>query len=179
MAVAFEISSEIALFRKPYTTTSVLSYAFPPPTTIAGIISSILGLKNNSEKKGSNAYYWEKMKGSRVAIQICNPVSFFCQGLNQINFKKNMKVHTQINTEFIREPSYRIFLQGSLEEELARQLEIGSVYTPYLGTACAISNIKDLGAFPYAKSAEDEGSSTDSESKSRCTGGDRKSKNTG
>ena len=38
MAVVFEVSGRMAMFRKPYTTTSSISFAFPPPSAIAGLI---------------------------------------------------------------------------------------------------------------------------------------------
>ncbi|MGB4656082.1 MAG: CRISPR-associated protein Cas5, partial [Bacillota bacterium] len=44
----FEASGPIAMFRKPYTTTSSVSFAFPPPTAIAGMIAAIIGIPNGS-----------------------------------------------------------------------------------------------------------------------------------
>ena len=48
MAVMFDCSSDMALFRKPYTTTSSVSFAFPPPSAIAGLVSAIIGLDNGA-----------------------------------------------------------------------------------------------------------------------------------
>lgn len=43
--LVFDLWGDLGHFKKPYTTTSPLSYAFPPRPTVAGIISAIVGLK--------------------------------------------------------------------------------------------------------------------------------------
>lgn len=51
MALVFDITSEYAMFRKFYTTTSSISYPFPPPTAIGGLIAAIIGEENEADKK--------------------------------------------------------------------------------------------------------------------------------
>lgn len=63
MAVIFDCSSDIAMFRKPYTTTSSVSFAFLPPTAAAGLICAIIGEDNESADDGCNAAYWRRMAG--------------------------------------------------------------------------------------------------------------------
>ena len=46
--LAFDIWGEYGYFRRGYTTTSTVSYPFPSRTTIAGLVSSILGLERDS-----------------------------------------------------------------------------------------------------------------------------------
>ena len=46
--IAFDIWGDYAYFRRGYTTTSTVSFPFPSRTTIAGLISSILGFKRDS-----------------------------------------------------------------------------------------------------------------------------------
>jgi len=148
MACVFDIHSEHAMFRKPYTTTSSVSYPFPPPTAVAGIICAILGISNKSNEKIVSAAYWEKMAGTRIAIKINKPVKWETQTVNFINTKKDKIGHVQIKHHFIKKPSYRIYVCGELEESLCRMLEKQqTIYTPYLGVAYALAQINYLGQY--------------------------------
>jgi len=42
--LVFDVSSDYAHFRQPYSTTSSLTYAIPPRTAIFGLIGAILGI---------------------------------------------------------------------------------------------------------------------------------------
>lgn len=149
MTTVFDISSDIAMFRKPYTTTSSQSYPFPPPSTVAGIISAILGFKNGSEKNACNSHYWHRVKGTKVAIKLNNPVKWETHSLNYYNTKSgNRSIHTQIKHQFLKNPSFRIFVQGTLEKQLSENLETNQfVFTPYLGVAYAVADINYIGRF--------------------------------
>ena len=148
MAVIFDCSSNIAMFRKPYTTTSSVSFVFPPPTAVAGIIGAILGIDNGSDAEGLNAAYWPELSGTSVAVKICAPVKWFRGTLNFWNVKNPQKSpHIQVKHQFLLEPKYRIYVRGPLEERLQDQLSCGDfIYTPYLGVAYAISDICYLGS---------------------------------
>lgn len=143
MAVIFDCSSNIAMFRKPYTTTSSVSFVFPPPTAVAGIISAILGIDNESHVDGGSAAYWPELKGTSVAVKLCNPVKWFRGTLNFWNVKNPQKSpHIQVKHQFLLEPKYRIYVRGSLEERLRERLCRGDfIYTPCLGVAYAIADI--------------------------------------
>lgn len=159
MAVIFDCSSDIAMFRKPYTTTSSISFVFPPPTAVAGIIGSILGIDNESHVDGCNAAYWSELSGTSVAVKICAPVKWFRGTLNFWNVKNPQKSpHIQVKHQFLLEPRYRIYVKGSLEERLRERLSCGDfIYTPYLGVAYAISDIYYRGsceAMPVSRGGE-------------------------
>ncbi len=142
MPVAFRVSSPLAMFRKWWTTTSSISYAFPPPTAVAGLISAILGFEKSDDNR---ALYWEKVTGC-ISVVI-ERYSFINMGLNFINTKNN-KEHTQIMHQFLRNPSYVILYKGPLEEELKNYLSRGYAhFTPYLGVAYAITAPEFLGVF--------------------------------
>lgn len=47
--LAFDIWADYAHFRKFYTTTSPLTFSFPPPPTIAGILGAIYGTEKKLE----------------------------------------------------------------------------------------------------------------------------------
>ena len=149
MACVFDIHSDRAMFRKPYTTTSSVSYPFPPPTTVAGIVSAILGFANKSNETIGNAAYWEKMSGTQIAIKINTPIKWEIQTVNFLTTKQSQTGRVQIKHHYVKKPSYRIYLRGELEESLCRSLKKHQyTYTPYLGVAYALANITFIGQFP-------------------------------
>ncbi|MGI6065414.1 MAG: type I-B CRISPR-associated protein Cas5b [Bacillota bacterium] len=157
MATAFEIAGPIAMFRRPYTTTSSVSYPMPPPTAIAGILAGIVGLSNGSEKEADAADYWEGLAGTRVALSILNPIKWYTGTVNFCNIKDPRKnSHIRVKHQFVKNPKYRIYVHGGLEKELRRHLENETfIYTPCLGTAYALAQVKYLGDFPYQPITKD------------------------
>jgi CRISPR-associated protein Cas5h len=151
MATVFEVWGKLACFRKPYTTTSTVSFPLPPPTAVAGLISAILGFSNGSAKRGEAALYWQKLKGTRITIQRLNHTSWASSGVNFINPKNPQKnLHIQIRHQFVRNPYYRIFVQGGIEAALDEQLRHKrSVYTPYLGVGYALAEVSYCGSFDF------------------------------
>jgi CRISPR-associated protein Cas5h len=159
MAIAFEIKGPIALYRKPYTTTSTVSYPIPTPTSVAGLIAAILGIENNSDENSAASFYWHQMKGTRITIQRLNHTSWFTAALNFWNTKNPQKnIHNRISHQFVRNPYYRIFVDGNLSNRLGNQLADGQYYyTPCLGTAYALAETHFLGEFdPVKPSLQDE-----------------------
>ena len=147
MPVAFRVSSPLAMFRKWWTTTSSVSYPFPPPTAVAGLIGAILGFERTED---GLALYWDQMKGSSVAIVI-EHYAFLNMAVNFVN-TKDYKGHTQIMHQFVRNGSYIIFYKGPLENQLREYLEDSrSHFTPYLGVAYAIANIEFVDYYPTYK----------------------------
>lgn len=149
MATAFEIKGPIALYRKPYTTTSTVSFPIPTPTAVAGLIAAILGIRNNSDRTSAAAAYWQEMVGTRIAIQRLNRTAWISAALNFWNTKNPQNnIHNQILHQFVRDPHYRIFVDGALADRLANQLAAGSYhFTPNLGAGYALAEIRFLGSF--------------------------------
>lgn len=149
MATAFEIKGPIALYRKPYTTTSTISYPIPTPTAVAGLIAAIMGLHNGSDDLGASANFWEQMSGTRIAIQRLNHTSWQSETINFWNTKNPQKSpHIQVKHQFVRNPHYRIYVDGDMENRLAAQLsEENYHFTPSLGVAYALADIQFLGCF--------------------------------
>jgi len=154
MACVFDISGRYAMFRKSYTTTSSISFPFPPPTAAAGIIGAILGFPHNANQRADRADYWFKMRGTRVAIKINRPINWYRTGINFINTKTyKMSDHTQIKHQFVRDPSYRIYVDGPLEERLCESLRNRNFhFSPFLGVAYCEATIDWVGQFPILKS---------------------------
>jgi len=149
-----DIWSDLAHFRKGYTTTSPLTYEIPPKTVIAGIIAAILGLPYDS--------YYEELLNKQLLVGIRliknkQRVEKIRFGINIINTKEGISpdeisakgkesARSQILYEFIKQPLYRLFISINdqlLYEKLKMLLkEHKSFYTPYLGTANMIANFK-------------------------------------
>jgi len=152
--LCFDIWGDYGHFRKFYTTSSPLTFSFPPPPTLTGIIGAIYGAERDE--------YLEIFSFSkcRIALRIMNPVKKVRMGINLINTKgKHWSLHrdkyheprTQIRTEFLREPCYRIYFSHKdqyLQKKLAEQLLLHeSVYTPSLGLSELIANFRFEGEF--------------------------------
>ena len=146
--LVFDVRGDYAHFRRGYTTTSPLTFPFPSRTTLAGLISAILGLPRDS-------YY--KLFGkdnSAFALQILNPIRKIKITQNLIDTKTgfylwdNKGQRTQIPFEFIKKPKYRLYvwLEGEKFEDLINLIRgHNSVYTPYLGISECIANFEIFG----------------------------------
>lgn len=149
MAIVFDIAGPIAMFRRPYTTTSSVSYPLPPPTAVAGLLAGIVGLGNGSHEEAYAARYWEEINGTCIALSVLNPISWYTGTMNFWNIKEPQKSpHIRVKHQFVKNPKYRVYVHGGLEKELRRHLEAATfVYTPCLGTAYALAEIEYLGDF--------------------------------
>ena len=152
MALVFDVSSDMAMFRKPYTTTSQVSFAFPPPTAIAGLIAAIVGINHDASSEASRAAFWDRLKGTRVGIGMLCPVRWFSTTINLLRFKTvngDMNEHIQSKHQILKQPQYRIYVKGGeLYSSLKNRLEKEEFkYTPFLGTAYALADIKHIGEF--------------------------------
>jgi CRISPR-associated protein Cas5h len=153
MATVFDISGPLALYRKPYTTTSTASFPVPPPTAVAGLLASIIGIGNGSEQESCSSQFWAQLQGTRIAIQRLNPPAWFSTTINFWNTKEPQKnPHIRVKHQFVKNPHYRIFVQDGVENALRAQLEAGRFYyTPTLGAAYTLADVNFLGSFDYPK----------------------------
>jgi len=153
--LVFEIFGDYGCFRIPYTTTSVVSYPFPPRTVIAGLLGAILGLEKESYDDVFNE------EGSKLSLLILNKIKKVKMGLNLLNTKYGITptkiskggktLRAQIPFEFLKDPKYRIYVwlkDNSLFKKLEELLRAHTpVYTPYLGIASAICDFRFVGKF--------------------------------
>ena len=148
MAVVFDIKGRMGMFRKGWTTTSAVSFPVPPPTAVGGLICAVLGIDSSSSHQAHAAAWWEHLRGNRIAVQVLSPLVWQQHGVNFINSKRDLSVHSQIQHQMISHPQYRIYVAGALEDPLKEILEKGEyVYTPYLGQAWALGEILWHGTF--------------------------------
>ncbi|NPV87967.1 type I-B CRISPR-associated protein Cas5 [Coprothermobacteraceae bacterium] len=140
--VVFDLWGDFGLFRKFYTNTSMLTYPFPPPTAVRGIVGAILGLRRNE--------YVRALEKMECAISILNPVRKTRSTLNYINTKDRSfdlrGGRTQIPCELIRDAYFRIYVKGLsplLEDELVKYLsEHRCFFVPYLGMSEFLANFR-------------------------------------
>ncbi len=150
--VVFDIWADFGHFRKFYTTSSPLTFSFPPPSTIAGIIGAIYGAGKDEYLK---VFAPDKCQ---LGIRIVRPVKKVRIGVNLINTKGNYwipygnKYHeprTQIRTEFLKDPFFRIYFthgdEKILEEMALLVKEHKCVYTVSLGLSELLANFEYAG----------------------------------
>lgn len=150
--LAFDIWGDYAYFRRGFTTTSTISFPFPSRTTVAGLVSSILGFERDS--------YYDIFNedNSKIGINILNPVKKTRFNLNYINTKVGFYLNdinpkqglrTQVRAEFLKDPKFRIYISlndNDLMDELFDLLyNHQSIYTPYLGISECIANFELVG----------------------------------
>lgn len=148
--VSFDISGKYGHFKKFYTTSSPLTFYIPPPTAIYGMLGAILGLDKSEYLKYINA------NTTKVAVRVLAPLKKVRISLNYIDTKNSgsfnrIKTRTQIRKEFLKDPSYRIYvhmIDGNLFDKLLFFLKNGfSSYTLSLGMANLIGKYKYNGIF--------------------------------
>jgi CRISPR-associated protein Cas5h len=146
--IVFDIYSDFAHFKRPYTTTSPVTFPIPSKPTVYGMIGAIIGLDKES--------YLEQFhgRGVQVGIKINKPIHKVYIAENLINTKDGMariKSRTQIKIEFLKHAAYRIYIShpdGELRRTLLQNLEAHhSHYTFSMGLSECIGNFKFVGHF--------------------------------
>ena len=166
VALVFDITGDMALFRKPYTTTSMVSYPFPPPTAVAGLIAAIIGINHGADQNAKSARYWDAMSGVQVGIALQNPLRWMNTAVNLMKLTKSlnekMTEHIQVKHQLAKKPRYRIYVQGGdvylrLKQRLERE---EFIYTPCLGAAYALADIEYQGEYTSAAAEPEVGFDT-------------------
>ena len=111
----FEIYGDYGHFKKPYTTTSPLTFSFPPKPSVAGIIGAIIGIEKN--------YLHSTFKDGEyeIGLKIVNPVSKTRIATNLIDTKKSffrIEVRNQIKFEVLKNPYYKIYFRANSDKSL-------------------------------------------------------------
>lgn len=148
--LVFDIWGDYAHFKKYYTTTSPLSFSFPPRTTVAGIISAIIGLDKNEYLK-----FFAK-KDASIGLRICQPIKKVRIAENLIDTKTaismgKIKNRTQIRFEFLKDPKYRVYINHSDKDMYTKLKDYlkshKSVFTLSLGLSENLANFEYIGEF--------------------------------
>jgi len=154
--VCFELEGPWALFRKPYSPLSPVSYPFPPPPAVLGLIGAVLGL---GKTEYAEALGWAD---ARVGARLLRPVRTFQAGINLLNTKEGVDSlwrpwspkkdahRMQVPHEFLVDPAWRIWLAGiphELAADLQHRLREGrAAYTPTLGLANCLAEVRFVDA---------------------------------
>jgi len=155
--LVFDIWGDYAHFRKFYTTTSPLTFSFPPRTALCGLIGAIVGL----EKEGNEYLKYFSFNEAFIGVRIINPVKKVMIAQNLIHTKDArgpgmnlITKRTQIRFEFLKSPKFRIYFAYAGNKEKLKKLkqnlfEHKSVYTPVLGLSENIADFKFIGEFEF------------------------------
>ncbi len=155
--IVFDVSGPYGHFRKPYAPVSPVTYPFPPPPTVLGLIGAILGY---GKEEYLSRIGWEKV---RVGVRLLKPTRKYRTGLNLVLTHEGNKyfrlvpdstsraTRGQYPYEFLLEPAFRIYIAEAIDEamqNLESQLQAGrTVYTPSLGLAQCIADVAFVGVF--------------------------------
>lgn len=144
--LVFDIRGPYAHFKKYYATTSALTYAIPPKTSLYGFVGAILGFS-----KAENAYLQHfSDKNCLIGLQLQRPLKTCRMGVNLRpntgRYKDNPKP-TLI--ELVQDPYYRVFFHHSdeaLQTRLKQALEAHTcAFTPSLGLANLLADFAWVG----------------------------------
>ena len=143
----FKLWGDYANFKKYYTTTSPLTFEFPPPPTLIGVISAIIGLD-----KYEYLSHFQNTDIFKLAVCLNNPVKKVRWTQNLIDTKKHFWIihnRTQIRTEFLKDPSFIIYFwhqDESIYQSLKQHLENHTaIYSISLGLSELLANFEYLG----------------------------------
>ncbi|HHV17215.1 MAG TPA: type I-B CRISPR-associated protein Cas5 [Gelria sp.] len=165
VVLVFDVEGDMALFRKPYTTTSMVSYPFPPPTAIAGLIGAIVGINHGAAEDAKNAYFWEHLQDLQIGLSLQHPIRWIKTAVNLMKFKTanaDMTEHIQVKHQLLKKPRYRIYVRGgSIYPDLKQRLEREEfIYTPCLGPAYALAEMSYQGEYAAEAANEQQGFDT-------------------
>lgn len=144
----FDIWGEAAHFRRYDTTSSPLSWPFPPRPTVFGILGAILGLDKKT--------YLDEFQDEAVAVAVSirqRPrslrVAFNYTETKNVPLFRTTR-HTQIRLEVLADARYRIFVRhpnDDLQSDLTDRVRAHqSVYTVSLGLASMLADFAFVGA---------------------------------
>ena len=147
--LVFDIWGDYGHFRKFYTTSSPLTFSFPPPPTLAGIMGAIYGAGKDEYLKIFSP------DQCRLTLKIVSPVKKARMGINLINTKgnywqpvkkKNHEPRTQIRTEFLKDPCFRIYAaheDDNVFNKLCQSIkEHRSIYSVSLGLSELLADFR-------------------------------------
>lgn len=150
----FDVSSDYAHFRQPYSTTSSLTYAIPPRTALFGLIGAILGIDSGGFGQSKHFNVLENA-GFKIGVKVLSPIKKVRFNMNYAYTKSDITtkkvLHIQVPVEIIKEPAYRVYITGTDEELLNKLKDIVKsnqcYYTPYLGLSEFIATIRYVGYY--------------------------------
>ncbi len=151
--LVFDIHGDYAQFKKPYSPMSPVSYPFPPPTAVLGILGAIAGYPKEE--------YHERLgwRSARIGVSLRAPVQVYRTAINLLQTKDGtdaffrpragQNTHTQVPFEFLKFPAFRLYvsdLATDAMQELSTRLCAGATaYTVTLGLASCLAEVEWVG----------------------------------
>lgn len=141
--LVFTAESTYARFRRPYTTTSALTFSVIHPIAVKGLIAAIMGVDYED--------FFNYTVNMKIAIQVLNPVYKDMQSFNLIAQASNNNAPSfQSRVEFLRDVNYRLFVLDD-EDKLGKIKQVmesrSYIFTPYLGCSEHIASIHFEGLY--------------------------------
>lgn len=157
--LVFDIWGNYAHYKKIYATTSAISYAIPPKTSLYGMIWAIAPMLEEFNKDAYLSYF--QNKSCLLGIALRHPIVMQRINTNLVgrigrmqkyNSKGKLNTNRKPTTmEFVVKPKYRIYFYHSdnaFYNFLKRQLEAHkAIYSPTLGIAGLHANFVYIGDF--------------------------------
>ncbi|MBZ2175794.1 type I-B CRISPR-associated protein Cas5b [Schnuerera sp. xch1] len=152
--LVFDIWGDYGHFKKYFTTSSPLTYSFPPKTAIYGLLGAILGFDKNDYLK----YFQDRV--CKVAVKIINPIKKTRIPINYIDTKvaidmSKIKNRTQVNLEVLKDCKFRVYVtykDKSIYDKLKKMLfEKKNVYSICLGLSEFLANYRFVGEFKVTR----------------------------
>lgn len=140
----FDIYGDLGHFKKYYTTSSPLSFSFPPPSTIKGMLGAIAGIDRDEYL---SVFSHEQCK---IGIRIMKPIQKIRAGLNIVNTKgdkwtlvkeSSHEPRSQIKVEFIKEPYYRIYFWHKDNKIFSKLMEFIQNHKRYYTLSLGLSEL--------------------------------------
>ena len=151
--LVFDIASDYAHFRQPYSTTSSLTYAIPPRTAVLGIVGAILGIESGGFGKSEHVPELGT-SNVRIGVRVMKPIEKVRFNMNYSYTKADVAtknvLHIQVPVEMVKEPIYRLYI--SADDAVFKQLENfvskkECYYTPCLGITEFIARVEYVGTY--------------------------------
>lgn len=154
--VVFDIWGDYAHFRKFYTTTSPLTFAFPPPPTIFGMLGAIIGVDKGEYLRVFNS------STTNIAVRLLKPVKKIRMGVNLVNTKGNFwqlverreGARTPIRFELLKDPAYRLYVGHSEPAVMERLVDFLENHRSFFTLSLGLSEL--LAGFKFVAVLEGE-----------------------
>lgn len=157
--LVFDVWGQYGHFKKFYTTSSPLTFSFPPRPSIIGMIAAIIGMDKKDYLKAFDK------ENTYIALQIRKPIKKVRIGINLIDTKRAKQYmskidgRTQVMQELIKDAEFRIYFyhkNNDVYNRLKMMLDRHQTfYTLCLGLSEHIANYRYVGEFTI-ESRQDE-----------------------
>ncbi len=165
--LVFNVRGSYGHFRKPYTTTSPLTYPFPPRPALCGFIGAILG----TERKEFNTLF--SPENCTLGLRIISKVVKIKIAINYLDIDTPKTFHAikgrkQIPVEFLKSPHFTIYFshkEKSVHQKMKHYLEQHETeFTPCLGLSQLLADFEYKGEYPFKFVSPNNGESVEIQS---------------